>query len=202
MKECYKKSPVTFIIILICLGVYGFTLVKFGDGLNAYEALLAGGLYPPLVIKYHQWYRLFSANFIHFDILHILCNCYSIYVVATKMRLEQLLATKRYIFLILISSLATTGIPCLLYQWGLLGDTIMAGLSGVIFGLVGAMLVLAFEYRGHYMQVFKQIYPSLLLMLVISLLVPSISLVGHVAGMIGGITAMYVMIKCRPLTSW
>lgn len=203
MKIQYKKSPITIIIIVICIVMYLFTLGKFGTRMTAYEALQVGGLHPSLVVEWNQFYRLITANIIHFDIMHIFCNCYSLYTIGTMMGLEQLLKPKRYIFLIVISMLFTTGIPCLLYViFNIGGTSVMGGLSGVVFGLIGAMLALALYFRGQYLHIFKQIYQSVLLMLVVSFLIPSISLVGHVSGMMGGFVGMLFIIKIFPISIW
>ncbi len=78
----------------------------------------------------------------------------------------------------------------------------MGGISGAIFGLMGALLALAIKFKNVYAYLFKQISSSILLMLLISILVPSISLTGHIAGMIGGFIAMILIIKLMPLTIW
>ena len=46
-----------------------------------------------------------------------------------------------------------------------------------------------------YSYLFKQIVSSVVLMLFISVAVPSISLVGHLGGMIGGFIATFVLEK-------
>ena len=67
----------------------------------------------------------------------------------------------------------------------------MGGISGAIFGLMGALLALAWKFKDVYAYLFKQISSSVLLMLLISILVPSISLSGHISGMIGGFIANF-----------
>lgn len=196
MKIDYKKSPITFIVIAICVVVYLYTTYRFSGFMTAFEALQVGALHPLWVIERHQYYRLFTANVLHFGFMHIFLNCYSLYTIGAMMGLEQTLKTKRYLFIIIVSMLFTTGVPCILYMMFSIGShSVMAGLSGVIFGLIGAMSALALYYRGQYLQVFKQIYQSVIAMLIISVLVPSISLVGHVAGMFGGFIAMFIIIK-------
>ena len=203
MKIPYRKSPITISVIVICVVMYVYTFSKYGGRITALQALQVGALHPSLVIEWNQYYRLFTANILHFDVLHIFFNCYSLYTIGTMMGLEAILKTKRYLFIIIISMLFTTGIPCLLYGiFNIGGNSVMAGLSGVVFGLIGAMLALALYFRGQYLQVFKQIYQSVILMLLISFIVPSISLVGHVSGMIGGFVAMFIIIKWMPIISW
>lgn len=197
----YKKYPVTSGLIGICVVVYLYTTIKYGLEMNAYEGIEAGGFNPIFVIAGHQYWRLITANFIHFGIMHIFCNCYSLVNLGTVM--EYLLGTKRYLIIIISTALATTALPTIYYLvTGSGANSIMGGISGVIFGLMGALCALAWKFKDVYAYLFKQISSSILLMLLISLLVPSISLSGHVSGMIGGFVAALALIKFMPLNIW
>lgn len=185
MNDDYKKYPVTFSLILMIIIVYVYTSLKYGIDMNAYQGIEAGGFNPVLVIAWKQYYRLLTANFIHFGIMHIFCNAYSLYNLGTLM--ERILGLKKYLLVICASMISTTLFPFLLYFLNGTGATsIMGGISGVIFGLIGSLLALAYLYRDIYMYLFKQVASSLILMLLISFMIPSISLTGHIGGMIGG----------------
>lgn len=185
MNDDYKKYPITFSLILMIIIVYVYTSLKYGIDMNAYQGIEAGGFNPVLVIAWKQYYRLLTANFIHFGIMHIFCNAYSLYNLGTLM--ERILGLKKYLLVICVSMISTTLFPFLLYFLNGTGATsIMGGISGVIFGLIGSLLALAYLYRDIYMYLFKQVASSLILMLLISFMIPSISLTGHIGGMIGG----------------
>lgn len=201
MKFDYKKYPITAGVIGMCILVYVYTTIKYGLDMNANEGLRTGGFNPILVVHFNEYYRLITANFIHFGLMHIFCNCYSLVNLGSVM--EHLLGRKRYAIVLGVSMIATTLLPCLLY---LINDSgaysVMGGISGAIFGLMGALLALAIKFKNIYAYLFKQISSSILLMLLISVLVPSISLVGHVAGMLGGFAAMLLVIRFMPLNIW
>lgn len=201
MKFDYKKYPITAGVIGVCILVYVYTTIKYGLDMNANEGLRTGGFNPILVVHFNEYYRLITANFIHFGLMHIFCNCYSLVNLGSVM--EHLLGQKRYTIVLGVSMIATTLLPCLLY---LINDSgaysVMGGISGAIFGLMGALLALAIKFKNIYAYLFKQISSSILLMLLISVLVPSISLVGHVAGMLGGFVAMLLVIRFMPLNIW
>lgn len=201
MKYDYKKFPITTSVIGICILVYVYTTIKYGLDMNANEGLRTGGFNPILVVHFNEYYRLITANFIHFGLMHIFCNCYSLVNLGSVM--EHLLGQKRYAIVLAISMIATTLLPCLLY---LINDSgaysVMGGISGAIFGLMGALLALAWKFKDVYAYLFKQISSSVLLMLLISILVPSISLSGHISGMIGGFIATLLIIKFMPLRIW
>ena len=169
--------------------------------MNVFQGIESGGFNPILVMGLKDYYRLITANFIHFGLMHIFCNCYSLLNFGAVM--EYLLGQKRYAIVLIASMFATTMFPCALYLINGSGaNSIMGGISGAIFGLMGALLALAMKFKSVYAYVFKQIASSVILMLLISFLVPSISLVGHVSGMIGGFIAMLVVIKFMPLDIW
>lgn len=189
----FKVAPITIGLIGICMIVYIISFMLFGETMNVYEGLFFGGYNPVLVHEYHEYYRLLTANFIHFGIMHIAVNCYSLYGIG--MFIERTLKTRNYLIVLFVSALATTGLPYLLYLLnGFEANTVSGGISGVIFGLIGSLGALAIYFKNIFMNIFKQLAPNLILMLVISFLVPSISLSGHVCGFIGGFLATYVLI--------
>lgn len=201
MKIDYKKYPVTSITVVICILVYLYTSIVYSFDMSAYQGIESGGFNPVLVVRFGQYYRLVTANFIHFGLMHIFCNCYSLINLGNIM--EYLLGQRRYLIILIASALATTSLPCIHYLINGGGaNSVMGGISGVIFGLMGALLALAIKFKNIYAYLFKQISSSVLLMLLISFLVPSISLSGHISGMIGGFVATLIIIKFMPLDIW
>jgi len=192
LKE-YKKAPVTITIIGICIAVYMISVLLFGIEMDAMQGISFGAYNPLYVAFNHDYYRLITANFIHFGLLHIAVNCYSLYGIG--MFIERCLKTKKYIIVIITSALATTGLPYLLFLVnGFETYTISGGISGVIFGIIGSLGALALKYKNVFMDIFKQLAPNLILMLVISFVIPSISLSGHVSGLIGGFVSTYIVL--------
>ena len=62
MKAVWQKAPVTCSLIFVMVIVYLGMLIT--GGFTAYNLLRWGALYPPLVV-HGQWWRLFSAGFVH-----------------------------------------------------------------------------------------------------------------------------------------
>lgn len=161
--------------------------------MNVRDALMFGGYNPAYVLYSGEYYRLITANFIHFGLLHLVMNCYS--MLGIGMFVEVSLGVKNYFILIVASALSTTGIPYILYLingYGL--NTISGGVSGVIFGLIGALGALALVHKDIFSDIFRQLAPNVIIMLFISVIVPSISLSGHLSGLIGGFIVTYIML--------
>ena len=192
----YKSFPITISLICLCILVYAMSFVWFGEEMNALEGLYFGGFNPVYIQLSHEYYRLLSANFIHFGILHLAVNCYSLY--GLGLFIEKSLGLKKYLILILVSALTTTGLPYLFYLiTGYGANVVSGGISGVIFGLIGALGALALRYKYIYMDIFKQLAANIILMLIISFIIPSISLSGHLAGLIGGFVCTYILLMIK-----
>ena len=111
--EKYKKYPITIGLILICIIVYVISVFIYGPSMDAQQGLHFGAYNPLFVFWNHDYYRLLTANFVHFGLLHIIVNCYSLY--GLGIFVESVLKMKRYLIVIICSALATSGLPYLLY---------------------------------------------------------------------------------------
>lgn len=193
LKQQYKKYPVTMLLITICIFVYCISFICFGEEMTVSEGIQFGGYNPVIVSVFGQYYRIITSNFIHFGLMHLVVNCYSLYGIGVF--IESFLNSKKYLFVCCVSLLTTSGIPYILYLLNGFGsDTLSGGISGMIFGLVGCLAALACGYGSIFKQVFKQLALNIMIILFVSLIIPSISLSGHVCGMIGGFISMYLLI--------
>ena len=189
MNQEYKIYKITYFLMAVNVITYLYTSLKYGLSMSAMQGIQVGGFNPLYV-----YYRLITANFIHFGLMHIFCNVYSLYNLG--MLMEKILKEKKYIIVIVVSMISTTLFSYLLFLLFNIGtNSVMGGISGVIFGLIGSLLALSVLYGDVYSYLFKQIVSSVVLMLFISVAVPSISLVGHLGGMIGGFAATFVLEK-------
>ena len=67
-------------------------------------------------------------------------------------------------------------------------NTISAGASGAIFGLMGALLYFAYNQRTYMADALKrEILPVLIINLLFTFSIPSINMFAHIGGLIGGI---------------
>lgn len=193
VEKYFKIAPITMILIAICVIVYIFSSILYGIEMNAFEGIHFGGYNGMYVYYYHQYYRLLTANFIHFGLFHIAVNCYSLFGIG--MFVEKTLSRNQFIVVALMSALATTGIPYLLFIINGFGaSSVSGGISGLIFGLIGALGALSIVYKDIYRYVFRQLAPNVILMLLISVVVPSISISGHISGLIGGFVTTYIIL--------
>ena len=134
--------PVT--IATMALGIAGFLLVSFArDWLGVftftevtlYVTYAKAASFVHTYWVEHQWWRLITPAFLHFGIWHVLFNIMALWELGR--RLEFVLPRFIYLAILLV-----TGIAANVVQHLLPGSPIFGGLSGVIFGLFGAIAVL------------------------------------------------------------
>lgn len=195
-----KNLKVCFVIqslLLVNVVYYLISALQFGFTLNSYSALQVGAMYPLLVTEFDQFWRLITANFVHFDLLHVLMNCYALIQIGVVV--EIIFKKKGTLFIVVCSMFSTTMIPLVLYVLGFnSGNVVSGGFSGVVCGLMGALLMYAYINRAIYSNLYNQLLRNLFLILAISML-PSISFLGHLSGMLGGLLSVLIMLQYNKL---
>ncbi len=131
-----------------------------------------------------QYWRLATCTFLHIGFLHLLLNCYGLWILGKL--LENIIGWRDYIIIYLISGLTGS-----IASWKFAGHQSSAGASGAIFGLLGAALaVTILEKEGMPEQIRDRLLGPLLfwtvLNLVIGFLIPRIDNAGHIGGLVGG----------------
>ncbi len=178
-----RVTPVVLTLIVINVAVYIWEMVSHA-GLYAYR----GGGYPcgnlaecrfamwPAAVHHGQWYRLFTAPFLHANIEHILFNMLTLAIIGSPVEAE--LGKGRFIIVYLLSALGGSVGSYLLSNANELG----LGASGAIFGLMGAYFVLA---RRRHWEI-RTILAFIVINLVIGFASTAIDWRAHLGGMITG----------------
>lgn len=166
--------------VLIGINVAMFILTS-ASGVNPLSGSGSSKLFDhlaliPPAVAHGQWWRVFTAAFLHFGIFHIGFNMYALWIFGPP--LEAALGRVRFIGLYL---LAGVGGSVLSVALGPLNET-AAGASGAIFGLFGALYVVA---RHRNLQT-QPIVFTIVANLIITFAVSNIDWRGHVGGLIIG----------------
>jgi membrane associated rhomboid family serine protease len=159
--------------------------VLTGSGSSSLFRHLA--LIPPAVAN-GEWWRLFTAAFLHFGIFHIGFNMYALWIFGPP--LEAAMGKVRFLGLYLLAGI---GGNLLSVGLGQLDET-AAGASGAIFGLFAAMYIVA-RHRNFNTQ---PIAFTIVANLVFTFAVSNIDWRGHVGGLIvGGAVAAIIAFAPR-----
>jgi rhomboid protease GluP len=128
---------VTYAIIAINIVVFILMVIQ-GAGIidaNGLVHISWGSNFGPLTMS-GDWWRLFTAMFLHFGIIHLLLNMYALFSIAAY--LEPMLGKTRY-----ITAYVCTGIlASLVSLWWHSTPANSAGASGAVFGMYGVFLAL------------------------------------------------------------
>lgn len=132
-----------------------------------------------------EWYRLITSGFLHYGIIHVAFNMYLLYVLGQM--LEPAIGRIRFL-LVYVASLLGGSAGALLVS----PNSLTAGASGAVFGLMALAFVGTYLHGGNPMQ--TQIGTLLIMNLVITFLWSNISVGGHLGGAAAGaICALTVM---------
>lgn len=192
MDEVFKpKVPyVTYGLIALCALLY-FIPILFGQ----YNWLVTNFCIIPNAIQAGEYYRLVTGAFLHGNLLHLLFNCYSLFVIGSQ--IEGFLGKTKYLIIYLVSAI-TGSLMSILF----LGNNWSLGASGAIFGLMGALVYFGYHYRVYLGNVMKsQIVPLILFNLLLGFTLSGIDNFAHIGGLIGGVlTTIALGIKYKSST--
>jgi membrane associated rhomboid family serine protease len=171
------------------------TVIESGSLMgNAGAALFQDSSLYPLAVASGEWWRLVTTGFLHFGPLHLLFNMWALWVMGKD--LEMAMGRARFLTIYLVSLLGGSTAAFLLA--GLRSDT--AGASGAVFGLMGGLAVVLLRLR----QSPRPVLTLIAVNIALSIVIPGISLVGHIGGMITGaaVTAVIVYAPRERQTMW
>lgn len=175
-----KKPIITYTIIY--LNIIIFLLMHIiGNGSLDSKTLIDFGASLDSKILSGEYYRLITNSFVHIGLPHIMFNMYALYIIGHQ--IESFLGKSKFLIIYLFSALTGS-----LLSVAFSSNTISAGASGAIFGLLGALLYFGFHYRIYLGGVMKsQIIPLIILNLALGFILSGIDNAGHIGGLIGGV---------------
>ncbi len=191
-----RWGVITLTLIALNVAVFVATAVSAAvDGINPFDNQLSRLfddllLAPVLVQGLGEDWRLITSAFLHIGPAHLALNMLALLLFGSE--LERALGRWRYLAVYLIAAIGGS------VAIELFGDPAqpVAGASGAIWGLMGAFGVLAVTSRGDV----RGILTLLAINLAISVLVPGISLLGHLGGLVAGFLAAGIVVLARRRT--
>ena len=185
-----KFPVVTYCLIALNL-IFFFVPYFFGESQSILLELCVHG--PS--IRYGQYYRLLTGAFIHSGLMHLVFNCYTLYVIGSQ--LESFLGKAKFTVIYFISALFGS-LTSIIFN----GNTASVGASGAIFGLMGSLLYFGYHYRVYLGNVMKsQILPLVLINLVLGFVVQGVDNAAHIGGLIGG-ALITIALGVKNKSSW
>jgi len=184
---------VTSILIGINLVIYAVLAILSKNIVSIDENVLlnAGAQYNVLVAQGQIW-RIFTAMFLHFSIIHIGLNMLSLFFIGTAV--EVFYGKWRYLLIYLASGIVG-GIVTFVLQ----PNAFAAGASGAIFGVFGALGAFYFTNRRALGQFGSGAIGNWLFWLGLNLIWgfsnPNIGILDHLGGLVAGLILGLILVR-------
>ena len=186
------------VIVFLNLGMYVISLLFYpwssGFSLNplslfspSNKSLLVLGATGTIPIdRFHRWWSLVTANYLHGGIFHILFNMIALRQIAPLVIREY--GARRMVILYTLSGVIGFWVSYLA------GVAFTIGASAAVCGLIGASLYYGKSRGGIYGQaIYKQIGAWALGLFLFGLLVPGINNWGHGGGIVAGVILGFLL---------
>lgn len=178
--ERLSQARVTSVLMIINIIV--FALMTLNGGSESIDNLIRFGANSKILVAHGEWWRLFTASFIHIGFFHILFNMYFFYSLGPLF--ERLFGSFNFLIIYLISGIFGN---LLSFAFGS-PYTVSAGASTSLYGMLGLAIGLMATYRNdEIIRSFGASFISVVAInLIYSLLAPGVGVYGHLGGFFAG----------------
>ena len=178
------------LLIYILMEVYGL-FHGLGMSGSEYTSVLMkfGAISWDSVIVYHQWWRLVTPIFVHIGFAHIAINSITLYFIGEQ--IENLFGHWRFFIIYLLSGILGNAMSLALGNV----HTVSAGASTSLFGLFAVFLILGrmCRYNAAIQNMSRSMGIFIVMNLVFNLFSPTVDILGHIGGVLGGLLATYIV---------
>jgi len=181
----HLKSPT---IAIIVLNVLAFVMLEIAGSSTDLMTLVDAGAKVNALVSQGQWWRLLTAVFLHYGIVHIAMNSYSLFNLGSFA--ERVYGGWRFVVIYLAAGIGGNMLSTLFTE----PYVVSVGASGAVFGIAGSIIYLGVRRP----ELFKYIVGSrfitaILINLFISFAVPGIDAWAHIGGLVGGFATAWAL---------
>ncbi len=163
-----------------------------GDSLRQ-SALIDAALFGPYVDVDGEWWRLITGAFLHANLSHLFFNVLVMYLLGRRLEssVGPAVLAGTYVLAMLAGSAGA-----LLHS----PSAVTVGASGAVYGLMGCTFVV--EQRSGRNPWRDGLGSLIIINVVVSFLIPNISIGGHIGGLAGGVLAALAVGDLRRRPRW
>ena len=188
----YRIPFLTYLVIAANAVILGLMYLA-GYPEDVWVPARFGAIFPQYILEDGEWFRLFTAMFVHFGMGHLFANLMGLMVFGT--RVERYFGRIAFCVIYVLSGLL--GSLFSLY----LTSGYAAGASGAIYGLIGSIFAYT-RITGRSIELMNWYIMFLFIGvgIVMGVLTPNVDNYGHIGGLIGGLVtgaAMVGILKIR-----
>lgn len=179
-------TPAVWALILLNAAMFGAEIM-LGGATSPSILRNLGALEPSAVIVNHEYWRLLTALFLHYGILHLAINLIALYILGPA--LERTIGSVKFVVSYLLSGLGSSLGVVLLWSLRLTKSNLLVGASGSIMGVIGvsAGLLLLHRQKPLAGRQLQNIIAIVIIQTVFDLSNPQVSLAAHLSGFVSGV---------------
>jgi rhomboid protease GluP len=195
LRQVVPELRLTPFLIVVNVLVF-LAMLLGGAGLWHYEngVQLAWGANFGPATQDGEWWRLGSALFLHFGLLHLALNMWALWDVGQWV--ERMFGHLRFAVIYFLAGVAGNLLSLVAHS----GPVVSGGASGAVFGVYGALLSFLWLERsriqqGEFRWLFWAAIGFSVLTIVFGLLIPGIDNAAHIGGLVSGILLGIALIR-------
>jgi membrane associated rhomboid family serine protease len=197
-----RPFPITFspfVLVFLIINVAAFIAEIFlGGSTDPITLHRLGWLDTDYVLYSHQHWRLLTALFLHYGVLHLAVNMFALLLLGPP--LERQIGSAFFTGCYILSGLGSSLTVVLLAKWRALNAVQLVGASGCVMGVVGVWA--GFLLRNRHVPLAAQRLRSITLIIVLQiifdLVTPRVSMSAHLGGVIAGLLLGLALPSARP----
>lgn len=190
-KQYTTYYPVVSTLLAANLILYALTLLPvIGTIIQNY------GIQVNFLVQIGEWWRIFTAMFLHAGFMHVLFNMFSLYLFGPE--LERIAGKVRFATIYLLSGIVGNVATYLLNN----GGYASLGASGAIFGIFGAFGALVYYTRHTMPMLRKLILPIILVSVIMTFLQSNVNIYAHLGGLVTGFILGLIYLHPKKILSW
>ncbi|MCH4285102.1 MULTISPECIES: rhomboid family intramembrane serine protease [Bacillota] len=173
-----KATVILMVISVIWMGITYIMSILCKDALMG--VLVSGGYYKLNVVAAHEFYRLFTAGFVHGDVFQLMVNLFVLYSVGKVC--ERMYQKKQYVWIFLVSIVIGN-----IFVYISAGNTISYGMSAGIVGLIAAYLTALFSNGSWRIPLVRFSMIKIIWFGLLMLIVSGVPMIGCMGGAVCGL---------------
>lgn len=171
-----KKPFITYILIGV-ISILFILMYLLGNGSEDIPTLYKFGA----LVKDNNIIRLIVSIFLHIGVIHLIMNIWALKLLGEQT--EKFYGHIKMLIIFLYSGVIGNLLSVILMN----DNTISAGASGAIFGLMGAILYFSLNQRTYMAEALrKEILPVIIINIMLGFMISGINMYAHIGGLIGG----------------
>jgi rhomboid protease GluP len=189
-------TPVTNSIVVLNIGIFAAMVLLAGAGIwhSPNDVQLHWGANFGPATQDGEWWRLGTAMFLHFGVIHLCLNAVSLWEAGQLV--ERMYGRWRFIIIYLSAGLFGNLLSLVVQG----NEAVSGGASGAIFGIYGAAIIFLWHERAYISaREFKWLFGGAcvfsIITIILGFIIPGIDNAAHIGGLIAGAITSIVLIQ-------